>query len=201
MNRTVIYLRVSTDRQKDKNQLVQLKKMAQAQGWPIEKIYQEDGGISGSKGRAQRPALDAMMKDAARRKFDRLLVWSVDRLGRSVQEVAMIMSDLDKAGVVQFFHVQGIDSSTVYGKAMVQMALVFAELELGIIRDRIHAGLARARAEGKRLGKAPLCDKRRQAVIDIHKENPDDSIRTIARKSGVSPSKVHEIISTMKKAS
>jgi DNA invertase Pin-like site-specific DNA recombinase len=99
-------------------------KVAGHRGWEIVQSY-EDQGISGAKGRDQRPAFDAMLKDAVRRRFDILMVWSIDRLGRSVLHVANALADLDAAGIRLYCDQQGIDSSTPMGRAMIQMASVF----------------------------------------------------------------------------
>lgn len=194
MTKTAIYMRVSTDRQTDENQLQALQKTAAARGWTISKIYREDGGVTGTKGRDERPALDRMLKDAGRRKFDRIIAWSIDRIGRSTAHVTTIMTELEAAGVEQFYHLQGIDSSTVYGKAMIQMAAVFAELEHGIIRERVKAGLARARAEGKRPGMPPMPPEKIRAIINDKRANPEMSIRAIADAHGVSKTPVGKIL-------
>ena len=152
----------------------------------------EDQGIGGAKGRDQRPALDQLMKDAARRKIDRLLVWSADRLGRSTAQMATIMAELNDHGVKQFYHKEGIDTSTNHGKAMLQMAAVFAELERGIMQERIKAGLDRARAEGKKLGRPGLSNKVKHKVKQLKTEGL--SVRKIARKVDISPSAVQKIV-------
>ena len=104
-------------------------------------------------GRALFPALDALLKDAARREFDQVAVWSVDRLGRSLQDLIGTLRELHEVGCNLYLHTQGLDTRTSAGKAMFQMMGVFAEFERAMIQERIHAGLARARAEGKRLGR------------------------------------------------
>jgi DNA invertase Pin-like site-specific DNA recombinase len=147
--RAALYLRVSRDSQTTENQRIMLTKLADHRGFKIVKEY-EDQGISGGKGRDKRPAFDQMLKDAMRRRFDVCLVWSMDRLGRSVLHVAQAMAELDAAGVALISEQQGIDATGPFGRAMMQMATVFAELERSMIRSRVMAGLDRVRAEGKK---------------------------------------------------
>ena len=150
--RAALYLRVSTDEQTTDNQERELRQTAERAGWEITHVYRDEG-ISGSKGRDRRPGLDAMLKDATRRQFDVVAAWSVDRLGRSLQDLVSMLSDIHAAGIDLYLHQQAIDTTTPAGKAMFQMMGVFAEFERAMIRDRVKAGMARAKAQGKRLGK------------------------------------------------
>ena len=161
--RAAIYLRVSRDSQTTENQRIVLTKLAERRGFEILHQY-EDQGISGGKSRDKRPAFDQMLKDAMRRRFDVLLVWSMDRLGRSVLHVAQAMAELDAAGVALISEQQGIDGTGPFGRAMMQMATVFAELERSMIRARVMAGLDRVRAQGKRLGRPSICPKVKDAI-------------------------------------
>jgi DNA invertase Pin-like site-specific DNA recombinase len=163
--RTALYIRVSTDEQTTDNQRRELLEVAARSGWIITEIY-EDAGISGAKGRDKRPAFDRLLKDAARRKFDIVGAWSVDRLGRSLQDLTAFLSDIHGYGIDLYLHQQGIDTTTPAGKAMFQMLGVFAEFERAMIRDRVKSGLARAKAKGVTLG-------RRQTDTRI-----EDAIRT-----------------------
>jgi DNA invertase Pin-like site-specific DNA recombinase len=149
--RAAIYLRVSRDDQTTDNQRLVLERVATHRGWLIVQTY-EDQGISGAKGRDQRPAFDRMLKDAVRRRFDILLVWVIDRLGRSVLHVANALAELDAAGVRLYCDQQGIDSGTPIGRAMIQMASVFGEQERQILRSRVLAGLNRYHQQGGRQG-------------------------------------------------
>ena len=97
-----------------------------------------------------------MLKAAVRRKFDMIAAWSVDRLGRSLQDLVAFLGELKAAGVDLFLHQQALDTSTPSGRALFQMLGVFAEFEAAMIRERTRAGLARARAQGKRLGRPPV---------------------------------------------
>jgi DNA invertase Pin-like site-specific DNA recombinase len=129
-----------------------LSAVADRSGWEIWKVY-EDAGISGAKGRDQRPGFDAMMKAVNANEFDMVASWSVDRLGRSLTDLLRILQGLHDKGVDLFLHQQGLDTSTTAGKAMFQMLGVFAEFERGIIREEVNAGLARGRANGTKVGR------------------------------------------------
>ena len=146
MKRVAIYARVSTSGQTVKNQLQELRKVAERHGWEVVNEY-KDRGISGAKGRDRRPQFDAMLKAANRREFDVIMSWSVDRLGRSLQHLVEFLQDVHAKGVDLYLHQQNIDTSTPSGKAMFQMVGVFAEFERSMIRERVMAGLARARKE------------------------------------------------------
>jgi DNA invertase Pin-like site-specific DNA recombinase len=155
--RVALYLRVSTGNghQTIENQHRALDEIAERAGWQVVEVY-ADEGISGTKGRERRPAFDRMMKAATRRKFDMIAAWSVDRLGRSLQDLVAFLSELKAAGVDLFLHQQALDTSSPSGRALFQMLGVFAEFEAAMIRERTRAGLARARAQGKRLGRPPV---------------------------------------------
>lgn len=163
VKRAALYLRVSTDGQTTENQRLALAEVAEHRDWQVAQVY-EDAGISGAKGRDKRPGFDAMLKDAVRRRFDVLMVWSVDRLGRSTAAVATALEELHGAGADVYVDRQGVDTTTPYGKALFQMSAVFAELERSIIRERVMAGLDRARAQGKRLGR-PQVGRKVEAAI------------------------------------
>ena len=116
----------------------------------------EDAGVSGVKGREERPGYDKLMKAVARREIDMVAAWSVDRLGRSLTHLLSFLTELHGKGVDLFLHQQGLDTTTPSGRAMFQMLGVFAEFERAMIRERVMTGLARARAEGKQLGRRPV---------------------------------------------
>src|SRR5215510_1407894 len=155
MRRGVIYLRVSTLDQTTANQERELREIAGRMSCEIVKVYR-DHGISGTRGRDKRPAFDKLCRDAARREFDMVMAWSVDRLGRSLQDLVAFLSELHALKIDLFLHQQGLDTTTPAGKAMFQMLGVFAEFERSIIQERVRAGLLRARREGKRLGRPPI---------------------------------------------
>jgi DNA invertase Pin-like site-specific DNA recombinase len=153
--RVAIYLRESTTGQTTANQKRELEEVAERHGWNVVQVF-SDNGISGAKGRKERPGLDALLKGVARRDFDLVAAWSVDRLGRSLQDLIEVLSDLHAKGVDLYLHQQGLDTSTPSGRAMYQMMGVFAEFERAIIRERVMSGLARAKAEGVTLGRPSI---------------------------------------------
>jgi len=164
MKRVALYLRVSTDEQTVDNQRLVLEEVVQAHhDWQMVATY-TDEGVSGSKGRNRRPGFDRLLKDTIRRKFDMIAAVSVDRLGRSLQDLVGFLGEIRGAGVDLYLHKQAIDTSTPAGKALFQMIGVFSEFEVDMIRERTRAGLARARAQGKHLGRPPL-DKRVTAAV------------------------------------
>ena len=150
--RAAIYARVSTDHQTTDNQLNELRAVAQRMGWNVVAEY-VDHGISGAKGRDQRPQFDAMLKAVTRREVDVIAAWSVDRLGRSLQHLVAFLDELQGKRVDLYLHQQGVDTTTAGGKALFQMCGVFAEFERSMIQERVLAGLKRARAAGTRLGR------------------------------------------------
>jgi DNA invertase Pin-like site-specific DNA recombinase len=192
MKRAVLYLRVSTVDQTTANQERELREVAARGGWEIVKVY-KDHGISGAKGRDKRPAYNAMMRDAFRRQFDVVMAWSVDRLGRSLQELVTFLGELHALHVDLHLHQQGIDTTTPAGKALFQMMGVFAEFERSMIQERVRAGLARARSEGKRLGRPSLPQETQDAIRTALSQPGRPGVRVIAKQFGVDPSTVQRI--------
>ena len=168
--RAAIYARVSTlNGQTPENQLMQLRGVAEKAGWTVVDEF-VDHGISGAKGRDQRPAFDRLCRAATRREIDVVTAWSVDRLGRSLQDLVAFLGDLQASDVDLYLHQQGVDTTTPGGRALFQMMGVFAEFERAMMRDRIRAGLARARAQGRRLGRPPVPPEVEQAIRDARAE-------------------------------
>jgi DNA invertase Pin-like site-specific DNA recombinase len=150
VERAAIYARVSTDSQTVENQIRELKQIARRRGWEVIEVY-TDAGISGAKSRAQRPGLDQMLKEASRRKFDVVMCWAIDRLGRSLIDLLSTIQHLEAVGVD--LYLESIDTTTPMGRLVFQVTGAFAEFERSIIRQRIKAGLKRAVAQGQRLGR------------------------------------------------
>ncbi len=150
--RAAIYARVSTDQQTTENQLTELRQVATRMGWEVVAEF-IDHGVSGAKGRTQRPQFDAMLRGVTRKEFDVIAAWSVDRLGRSLQHLVSFLDEIHGKRIDLYLHQQGIDTTTPAGKALFQMCGVFAEFERAMIQDRVKAGLVRARAQGKTLGR------------------------------------------------
>ena len=190
--RVALYLRVSTDGQSTALQRRDLVEACKHRGWEVTEVY-EDAGISGAKGREGRPAFDRLCQDATRRRFDVIAAWSVDRLGRSLQDLVGFLSETHGAGVNLYLHQQAVDTTTPGGRALFQMMGVFAEFERAMIPDRVKAGLANARAKGVRLG-APRTDAK--VIVRIAKEKAKGlSVRAIATKLGVGVGTVHRVLS------
>jgi DNA invertase Pin-like site-specific DNA recombinase len=165
--RVAIYARVSTDGQTVENQICELDEVAKRCGWQVVATY-VDRGISGTKGREGRPEFDALLKAITRREIDMVAAWSVDRLGRSLQHLVPFLCDLQAKGVDLFLLKQGLDTSTPSGRAMFQMLGVFAEFEAAMIKDRVRAGLARAKRKGTKSGRPigrPKLDPGREAAV------------------------------------
>jgi DNA invertase Pin-like site-specific DNA recombinase len=165
--RVALYARVSTDGQSVENQLEELRQVAKRHGWEIMATF-ADRGVSGTKGREGRPEFDKLLKAVARRDVDMVAAWSVDRLGRSLQHLIPFLSDLQAKGVDLFLLQQGLDTSTPSGRAMFQMLGVFAEFEAAMIRERVRAGVARAKRNGTKSGRAigrPKLDAKREASV------------------------------------
>jgi len=164
MKRAVLYLRVSTIDQTTANQEQELREVAIRMGCEIVRVY-KDHGISGAKGRDGRPEFDRLLRDAAQRKFDMVMAWSVDRLGRSLQDLVSFLSELHALHIDLFLHQQGLDTTTPGGKAMFQMMGVFAEFERAMIAERVRAGLRRAKDEGKTLGRPRIAANVEQRIL------------------------------------
>ncbi len=150
--RVAIYARVSTQQQTVENQFRELREVAHRQGWQIVAEL-SDSGISGAKGRDQRPAFDELLKRATRREFDLIMVWAIDRLGRSIQHLVGFMNEIQSMGVDLYIHQQAIDTTTASGRMVFGIFSALGEYERELIRERIIAGQRRARSQGVRIGR------------------------------------------------
>jgi len=189
--RAVIYARVSTGEQTTENQVLELKKVAERNGWDIEAIYEDT--ISGAK--SKRPELDKLLKGVIRKDFDVVMVWDVSRLGRSLKHLVELLEDFNTKGVNLYFHQQGIDTTTPSGKMMFQMCGVFAEFERSILQERVKAGLERARAQGKTLGRPKVPPIKVRKIKELREQGL--SYRAIAKRTGVSHGKVHQLSASL----
>ncbi len=195
--RAAIYARVSTSNgQTPANQIGRLREVAEKAGWEVVEEF-VDRGISGAKGRDKRPAFDRLCMAATRREIDVVMAWSVDRLGRSLQDLVAFLSELQASRVDLYLDRQGIDTTTPGGKALYQMMGVFAEFERAMIRERVHAGLSRARKEGKRLGRPKVSRKTERAIQAARAEGK--GINRIAIDLGVGSSTVRRVIAENQK--
>jgi DNA invertase Pin-like site-specific DNA recombinase len=194
--RAAIYLRVSTAEQTTANQERELRAAAERMGHEIVEVYR-DHGISGAKGKDKRPAFNQLHQDATRRRFDAVMAWSVDRLGRSLQDLVGFLEHLRETRCELFLHQQGLDTTTSAGRAMFGMLSVFAEFGRSIIRERVVAGMTRAKARGTRSGKAigrPAIPKRTRAAVLAAYRAGGVGVRVIARRFGVGHGTVHRIL-------
>jgi DNA invertase Pin-like site-specific DNA recombinase len=185
--RAAIYLRVSTTDQTTANQERELRAAAARMGHEVVAVF-EDNGISGAKGGNGRPGFDRLHKAAARREFEIIMAWSVDRLGRSLQDLVAFLEHIRACGIELFLHQQGLDTTTPSGWAMFGMLSVFAEFERSIIRERVKSGMERAKVKGTRSGKAigrPALDPRRREAIAAARAS-GMSLREVAAQFGVS---------------
>jgi DNA invertase Pin-like site-specific DNA recombinase len=193
-----LYARVSTGSQSTENQLRELREAADRLGWRVVAEY-VDHGISGAKGRKDRPQLDAMLKGVARKEFDVVASWSVDRLGRSLLDLLTMLKELHSTGVDLYLHKQGINTTTPAGKALFGMMGVFAEFEREMIRDRVIAGLYVVKQTGKNkhgdtvtLGRPKASAKTEAKILALRAEGM--GILKIAKTVGCGVSVVQRLI-------
>jgi putative DNA-invertase from lambdoid prophage Rac len=174
--KVAIYARVSTFDQEPENQLQELRRYVAARGWTGQEYV--DRGVSGSK--EHRPSLDALLRDAKQRKFDVLVCWRLDRLGRNLRHLVTMLEDLTALGIAFVSLGEGIDCTTPAGKLQLHILAALAEFERERIRERVIAGLQRARTQGRRLGRPRLVvdAERLQAVQGM-------TIREAAKVLGV----------------
>lgn len=188
--RVGVYLRVSKDDQTTDNQRIDLERVAAQRGWDIVEVYL-DHGVSGMRDR--RPALDRLRQDAMHGKLDVVAAWSIDRLGRSLPNVVNLLADLTEQRVAVYLHQQQVDSTTTAGKAMLGMCAVFAEFEWNTTSDRIKAGIARARKQGKRIGRPTTVTARTEREIRDLRAKGFGKLR-IARQLGCGVSTVQRVL-------
>jgi DNA invertase Pin-like site-specific DNA recombinase len=194
LRRVALYLRVSTDNQTVENQRLALQAVAEQRGWEIVTVYQDEG-ISGAKGRDKRPGLDKLLKDASKAKFNVVMVWAIDRLGRSLSDLLGIIKDLEGCGVDLVIHEQSLDTTSPQGKLMFHVVGAFAEFERSMIQSRVMAGLDRARKQGKRLGR-PTVETATEDAIRAGLEAGKGMIK-VAKEVGVGVSTVTRVKAAM----
>lgn len=192
--RVAVYVRVSTDGQSVSNQQRELEAVAERHGWQAVEVF-ADRGESGSKARDERPAMRRLMAAVARREVDMVAAWSVDRLGRSLQDLLGFLGELHAKGVDLYLHQQGIDTTTPAGRAMFQMMGVFAEFERSMIVERVKAGLARAKAQGRVGGRPRVDGGVEERLRDVLASGV--GIRKAAREVGVGTSVAQRVKDSM----
>jgi len=184
MKKAAIYVRVSTPDQDVESQLYDLRELATRRGFEVAHEY-EDRGVCGQK--ARRPGLDALMKDARQNKFSVVLVAAFDRIARSTKNFLQIVDELDGMGIEFVSRRENIDTSGPMGRLFMTLISSIAELESDLIRERVRAGMRRARLEGRQIGRARLDINRQQVVID---RRSGMSLTQVARKHGISRASV-----------
>jgi len=192
MKKVCLYCRVSTTHQTSENQLRELRALAERMGYEIVSEF-IDNGISGAKSRKDRPALDEMMKMATQRKFEMVMCWSIDRLGRSLQHLVEILNELQAMKIDLFFMQQGMDTTTPSGRMIFSVFGAIGEFERNLIRERVIAGQQRAKASGVHIGRpTKMNDGMRSAIQVMHQNGM--SVRQIAKSCKVGIGTVYSVI-------
>ena len=191
--RIAIYARVSTDKQSTENQLLELRSLCTKLGYTIVQEY-TDNGISGAKSRDERPALDLLLKDATRRKFDMVMCWSIDRLGRSLQHLVEILNELQALKIDLYFQQQGMDTSTPSGRMIFSVFGAIGEFERSIIKERVVAGQQRAKANGVKLGRPSKMNDGMKSAVKLLREK-GMGIKQIAKELQIGVGTVYSVIS------
>lgn len=192
MDRVAIYGRVSTTEQTSDNQINFLQEIVDRNGWELVQTY-VDEGISGTKGRDKRPEFDRLCKDMTRRKFNRILVWDISRLGRSLQHLVEFLNDVQSVNCHLYIHQSGLDTSTPSGKMMFQMVGVFSEFERSMISERVKLGLKRVKSNGKNLGRPKALDQEKITRIRMLRTQ-GLSLSEIANNIGVSKMTIQRLL-------
>ena len=192
MKKVCLYCRVSTTHQTSENQLRDLRAVAERMGYEIVSEF-IDNGVSGAKSRKDRPALDEMMKLATQRKFEMVMCWSIDRLGRSLQHLVEILNELQAMKIDLYFMQQGMDTTTPSGRMIFSVFGAIGEFERNLIRERVIAGQQRAKASGTHIGRpTKMNDGMRSAIKAMHENGM--SIRQIAKSCKVGIGTVYSAI-------
>ncbi len=189
-----VYVRVSTQQQTTENQLLELYEVCERNDWTVVEEYNET--VSGTKGQNDRDELKRMLIDASRKKFDKVVVWSVDRLGRNMKHLVSILSQLKDLDIDLYAYKQGIDTSTTMGSSFYYMVGIFSELENNMRRERQLIGIKRAMNEGVKFGRKDVVDDEKEyQIYQLRKKGK--SIRQIAKEVGISVGRTHKVCSSM----
>jgi DNA invertase Pin-like site-specific DNA recombinase len=192
MKKVAIYARVSTDKQTSENQLIELRETAKRMNFNVIEEF-IDHGISGTKSRIHRPALDAMLKLATQRKIEMILCWDISRLGRSLQHLIEILNELQTLKCDLYFHQNGIDTSTITGRMIFQVCGSLAEFERNLIRERVIAGQQRAKSEGRHIGRPTQMNDSLRTSIKLLREQ-GMAIKRIAKTLSIGVGTVYSVI-------
>tara|TARA_E500000178_G_scaffold310477_1_gene325594 strand:+ start:1702 stop:2280 length:579 start_codon:yes stop_codon:yes gene_type:complete len=187
-----IYTRASTSNQTVENQFLSLREYAKNKGYTIVKEF-ADEGISGAKGRTERPQFDALIKGATKKDFDIVLAWSVCRLGRSLSDLVSFLMEMQSVGCNIYIHQSGLDSSTPQGKLQFGLLSCFAEFERSIIRERVIAGQERYVRNGGKMGRpSNLTDGLINSIKFMREKGI--GIRKISKELGVGVSTIYKVM-------
>jgi DNA invertase Pin-like site-specific DNA recombinase len=189
-----IYVRVSTLQQTTENQLLELYEICERNDWTVVEEYNET--VSGTKGVDSRSELNRLLKDASRKKFEKVVIWSVDRLGRSMKHLVMVLSQLKDLDVDIYSYKQGIDTSTTMGSSFFHMVGIFSELENNMRSERQKIGIKRAMKDGIKFGRKDVMDEEKEYQI-YQLRSKGKSIRSIAKEVGISVGRTHKACSSM----
>src|SRR5210317_322487 len=192
--KVAIMVRVSTIQQTTENQLLELYEVCERNDWSVVEEYNET--VSGTKGVNDRKELERMLKDASRKKFDKLVIWSVDRLGRSMKHLVSVLSQLKDLDIDIYSYKQGIDTSTTMGSSFFHMVGIFAELENNMRRERQIIGIKRALKDGVKFGRKDVIDEDKEYQI-YQLRSKGKSIRAIAKEVGISVGRTHKVCSSL----
>lgn len=192
--KVAILVRVSTIQQTTENQLLDLYEVCERNDWTVVEEYNET--ISGTTASSQRSEIQRMLEDASRKKFDKLVVWSVDRLGRSMKHLVSVLSQLKDMNVDIYSYKQGIDTSTTMGASFFHMVGIFSELEHNLRAERQKIGIKRAMAQGVKFGRKDVVDEDKEYQI-WQLRTKGKSIRAIAKEVGISVGRTHQVCSSM----
>jgi DNA invertase Pin-like site-specific DNA recombinase len=195
VKRAVLYARVSTTDQNCDTQLLDLRQMAEQRGFTIIEEF-IDQGVSGA--RAKRPGLDRLLANARRGKFDVLLIWSFDRMARSVRHLIEVLDELSKLNIEFISFREAIDTSAALGRAMIVIVGAIGELERNLIIERVRAGMRRARFEGRHIGRKPL-DLDRDAIL--RDRGRGHSLGQLARTYRASRTTIRRVLNGVPKGS
>ena len=192
MKKVCLYCRVSTTHQTSENQLRELRAVAQRMGYEIVSEF-IDNGISGAKSRKDRPALDEMMKLATQRKFEMVMCWSIDRLGRSLQHLVEILNELQAMKIDLYFMQQGMDTTTPSGRMIFSVFGAIGEFERNLIRERVIAGQQRAKASGTHIGRPTKMNEGMKSAVKLLRER-GMGIKQISKQLQIGVGTVYSVL-------
>ncbi len=194
--RVALYIRVSTKDQTTENQRIELLEICRRNNYEVVEIYDET--VSGTKDLKERPQLKKLLKEASQKKFQKLIIWSIDRLGRNLVNILSVLEQLRELDIEVFSYRQGIDSSTSMGRSFMAMVGIFSEIETDLRKERQRIGIKRALAQGARFGrKSVITPKFRKEALSFREEGK--SYNQIAHLLNSNKATVYKAINTVGK--